>query len=306
VRAELPASLLCAALDDAAAEGYTIVSFSGGEPLLYRSLPALLDHAHACGLATTVTSNGMPLTDRTIERLRGRVDLLAISLDGVPASHDRMRARPGAFETMARRLPSLRRSGIPFGFIFTLTLHNVDELNWVARFAAESGAALLQVHPLEVAGRARDELPGAGPDETESLFAQLEASRLRREHEGMAIQVDIATPRMLAAAPERVFAGTRPDAMELARLLSPLIVETDGTVVPLSYGFPRRFALGNLHDAPLCRLAARWREAGLPEFRAVCRGTFDELTAEGAPRFANWYERVGQRAQDQPVQMTAA
>lgn len=305
VRAELPLPLVRGILDDAAAEGYGVASFSGGEPLLYPSLPEALDHAHACGMGTALTTNGMALTERALDALVGRADLVAISLDGVPAAHNRMRAHPRAFESMAGRLPALRRSGIPFGFIFTLTRYNVNELDWVAGFAAEAGASLLQVHPLEGVGRAGQGLQESRPDETESLFAQLEAVRLRREHDGLLIQVDIAGSRSMAADPERVFAGEQPDGYGLARLLSPLVVETDGTVVPLSYGFPRRYALGNLHREPLCRLAARWLERGLPEFRALCRGTFEELTGAGAPRFANWYETVSRRARDQPRQTLA-
>src|ERR1700732_2069259 len=147
-RGELPVALLADALTDAAAEGYTVASFSGGEPLLYRPLRELLDHAHGRGMATTVTSNGM-------------------LLDGTPASHDRMRADPRAFATMASRLGRLRDSGIPFGFIFTLTQHNLHELEWVAGFAVEQGARLLQIHPLEAAGRATEELAESFPDAVE-------------------------------------------------------------------------------------------------------------------------------------------
>jgi len=45
VREELSPELLYGAIADAAAEGYTVVSVSGGEPLLYRPLAALLRHA---------------------------------------------------------------------------------------------------------------------------------------------------------------------------------------------------------------------------------------------------------------------
>src|SRR4051794_13351109 len=84
-REELPAALVEGALTDAAAAGYNVPSFSGGEPPLYGPLPALLEHARRCGLLTAVTTNGM-LLGRRLSALAGRVDLLAISLDGEPAS----------------------------------------------------------------------------------------------------------------------------------------------------------------------------------------------------------------------------
>jgi MoaA/NifB/PqqE/SkfB family radical SAM enzyme len=75
-----------------------------------------------------------------------------------------MCADPRAFSTMAARLEGVRRSGIPFGFIFTLTQFNLHELEWVAGFALQQGARLLQIHPLEEAGRAAERLAGARPD----------------------------------------------------------------------------------------------------------------------------------------------
>ncbi len=302
-REELALPVVRAVLEDAAGEGFTVVGFSGGEPLLYGSLTEALEHAHACGLVTTVTSNGMLLTERRLKALAGRADLLAISLDGVPASHNLMRDHPRAFESMSKRLETVRRSEIPFGFIFTLTQHNVHELDWVVEFAREQGAGLLQVHPLENAGRARKRLPGRRPDEIESAFAQLQAIRLREQVGGdLMIQVDVADTCLMREAPERVFAGGEAEVgRSLGELISPLAVETDGTVVPLQYGFARRFALGNLHEASLRELAERWRRHGYNEFRGLCSNVFDELTDTSQPRFVNWYEVVGERAEVGPV-----
>ena len=137
-----------------------------------------------------------------------------------------MRANSRAFEGMAARLDAVRRSGIPFGFIFTLTQHNLDELDWVATFAHEQGARLLQIHPLEEVGRARQRLRGQQPDAVESTFAQLEAVRLReRFGDAMLVQVDIADGMRIRNQPDRVFA-TAPAAGDapLAELLSPLVV----------------------------------------------------------------------------------
>src|SRR5438128_2708113 len=119
VSEQLDIDLLREVVADAASLGYAVMSVSGGEPLLYPSLGDLLRAAHAAGMATTVTTNGMLLEGRHLEYLRTDCDLIAISLDGVPDSHNRMRASPRAFEAMQDRLTGLRASGIHFGFIFT-------------------------------------------------------------------------------------------------------------------------------------------------------------------------------------------
>ena len=61
-REALAVDVLTGALSDAAADGFNVAGFSGGEPLMYEGLPALLAHARDCGMATTVTSNGMLVT----------------------------------------------------------------------------------------------------------------------------------------------------------------------------------------------------------------------------------------------------
>jgi Fe-coproporphyrin III synthase len=295
-RGELPAALLIDALTAAAAEGYTTASVSGGEPLLYKPLRQVLEGAREAGLATTVTSNGMLLDERRLATLAGCVDLLAISLDGVPASHDRMRGNPHAFSKMASHLEGLRRSGIPFGFIFTLTLHNLHELEWAAGFALDQGASLLQIHPLEEAGRARQQLAGKRPDDIECSYAFLVAVQLQEAlGERLHVQLDLISRRYVLASPACFFAeGERACAADrqLSELVSPLVIEADGTVVPLEYGLARAYALGNLHQAPLGELAAAWRQAIYPGFRRLCRAAYEGLEAEEGTSLANWYERV--------------
>ena len=124
---QLEIDLLEGVVADAAAIGYRVMSVSGGEPLLYPGLAQLLRAAHTSGLVTTVTTNGMLLDQRQLDVLQADCDLVAISLDGIPESHNFMRNSTRAFDDMCARLPALRASGIPFGFIFTLTFHNVHE-----------------------------------------------------------------------------------------------------------------------------------------------------------------------------------
>jgi MoaA/NifB/PqqE/SkfB family radical SAM enzyme len=244
-------------------------------------------------MRTTVTSNGMLLDARHLEMLRGGADLLAISLDGVPASHNKMRGSPRAFDHMVSRLDGVRGSGIPFGFIFTLTQHNLDELDWVAHFAVAQGATLLQIHPLEEVGRAVDMPAGCRPDDFEAAVAYLEAARLQRELGArITIKIDLMEREMLRSRPGLVCPEIAPadaPAMPLSALASPLVIEADGTVSPIGYGFARRYVLGNLHANRLRDLTDSWRRHTYPEFNRLCRGVFDEVTGPRDFPFLNWY-----------------
>ncbi|HYP27222.1 MAG TPA: radical SAM/SPASM domain-containing protein [Blastocatellia bacterium] len=304
-RDHLDPALLLGAITDASEQGYNLASFSGGEPLLYKPLGRLLDHARRCGMTTTVTSNGMLLDERRLEVLRGRVDVLAISLDGVPESHNRMRASGEAFEKMSSRLEGVRESGIPFGFIFTLTQYNLGELEWVANFALEQGARLLQIHPLEEAGRAGETMADSKPDELESAYTFLEVARIRTlVGDRMLIQLDLADRDLIREDPSSVFAGEpSPDYISrpLADLVSPLVIEADATVVPVGYWFARRYALGNLHSSTLSELAGAWRRDLYPAFRDLCSNVYRAVTAPADFPFTNWYEALAVAAESPPA-----
>ena len=293
---ELEGRLLSGAIADAALEGYDVVSFSGGEPLVYKCLNKLLREARERQLISTITSNGLLLNESRFGMLREALDLLALSLDGTPESHNRLRGSPRAFSELLRRLPLVRNAGLAFGFIFTLTEHNVDELEWVAAFARDQGASLLQIHPLEQAGRATEQLSGATPDSTELVFGYLETLRLQALFgERCPIHLDICDRETFLRSPQNVFAGVKAEDaahLPLSALVSPLIVEADGTVVPLFFGFPRAFSLGSLHEAPLRELSIRWRREGYDAFREVCQAVFDSVSRQRDLEFFNWYEMV--------------
>jgi MoaA/NifB/PqqE/SkfB family radical SAM enzyme len=282
-------------LTDARAEGYTVASFSGGEPVLYRDLGRLLRHAKELGMRTTVTSNGMLLTGTRLAMLTGCTDVLAISLDGVPESHNRMRACDHAFERMRSNLDEVRNSGIDFGFIFTLTLHNVNEVEWAAQFAAEQGAKLFQIHPLEEVGRAAATLSGSRPDEIESAYAYLEVERMRLKFGSqLFVQLDIFHRDLMIRCPGRFYAGEQAGKpIRLSDCVTPLVVEADGMVVPLGYGFGRQYALGSLLKHRLRDLAAPWQVAGYSQFQELCRRVYEAACQPSDLPFLNWYELIG-------------
>lgn len=283
---------------DARAQGYTVAGFSGGEPILYRDLGRLLRHAKELGMRTTVTSNGMLLTGARLAMLAGCTDVLAISLDGIPDSHNRMRACDQAFDRMKDNLDGVRRSGINFGFIFTLTQFNVNEIDWAAQFAVEQGAKLFQIHPLEEVGRAANVLAGSRPDEIESAYAYLEAERIRRKYGNhLFVQLDIFHRDLVTGHPERFYAEKEwHEPAVLAECVTPLVVEADGAVVPLGYGFARQYALGCLLYHPLRELAPRWIATGYSQFRELCHRVYAEACMPSDLPFLNWYELVGLRS----------
>jgi MoaA/NifB/PqqE/SkfB family radical SAM enzyme len=300
-RAAVPFEVTRDALRSAADEGFNALGVSGGEPMMADGLDQLLTAAKDASMVTTITTNGMLLSRERVSALAPIVDEWAVSVDGVEPSHNRLRASRYAFDGMRRGLGALRDMGCRFGLIFTLTLTNLDELEAVAEFALAEGASLLQVHPLEAAGRAASELAPTAPDEDEIAYAFLEIARIKGRFDGaLRIHLDAASRAILLADPARGFA-IQPAAqtcdIPLAELVSPIVIEADGTVVPLQYGFGRRYALGNLMQEPLPQLAKRWRSTGYPAFLALCRDTYEHhVPGPRSSPYFNWYEAVSVRS----------
>jgi MoaA/NifB/PqqE/SkfB family radical SAM enzyme len=302
-REELGAPLLIDAITQARDEGYNDVAFSGGEPILYGELRRLLEHARSMGMVTNLTSNGMLLNGARLTMLEGVTDLLAISLDGIPESHNRMRNSPYAFEHMRANLEGVRKTGIPFGFIFTLTLTNLPELKWVTEFAVEQGASLLQIHPLEEVGRGLTQLVGQRPDEVEAAFAYLHTGRMQADVGAkLAIRIDFLDRELLRPAADRVYAGTcdtRAEDRPLSDMINPLVIEQDGAVVPLQYGFNRKYQVGNLHESSFSDMAATWKKNVFPSFQELCARVYTlEMGKDDLPIF-NWYETISRASHGQ-------
>jgi Fe-coproporphyrin III synthase len=159
MRQALAPDVVCRAISEAAAVGYRVVSVSGGEPFMYDGLADLLKCARSLGMRTTVTTNGFFLEPETLAAVRDCVDLVAISFDGPPELHNRIRSSRKALDCLIAGLNNIRASGLTFGLIHTLTGESWEHLIWIAEFAAHSGAQLLQIHPLDRSGRAGRALP---------------------------------------------------------------------------------------------------------------------------------------------------
>ncbi|MCK8491495.1 radical SAM protein [Spirosoma sp. RP8] len=107
--------------------GVRVVDFTGGEPLLHRQLPELLQEAKKLGLITTVTTNGL-LYPKYAERLRGLVDMLHFSLDSpVAAEHDQSRG-VRCFDKVMESIKLARQLGERPDILFTVFERNVSQI----------------------------------------------------------------------------------------------------------------------------------------------------------------------------------
>jgi Fe-coproporphyrin III synthase len=224
---------------------------------------------------------------------------MAISLDGTPVHHNRIRGSERAFERMVRRLDMVREAGIPFAFVFTLTQDNLPDLEWAAEFAAANGALMLQVHPLEEFGRACSDLPGQELPDQQMATAWMVVECLREIYRGkLTVHLDALSRYQLPVPPEDIARWQQEfedGARSLGEIVSPLVIEDDGTVVPLRYGFSRNFAFGSLHNRTLAELAEEWKYRRIGAFCALYRNTLQKVS-ESERVFDNLYDLLSEGA----------
>ncbi|GAB3756823.1 radical SAM protein [Spirosoma pomorum] len=107
--------------------GVRVVDFTGGEPLLHRQLPELLQEAKQLGLITTVTTNAL-LYPKQAEQLRGLVDMLHFSLDSpIAEEHDQSRGVK-CFDKVMESIRIARQLGERPDVLFTVFEHNVHQI----------------------------------------------------------------------------------------------------------------------------------------------------------------------------------
>jgi MoaA/NifB/PqqE/SkfB family radical SAM enzyme len=84
-----------------------IVSLFGGEPLLYPEILPLIREIKNRGLTCTVITNGGRLEAVARDLVEAGIDSVAVSIDGPPELHDRIRGQQGSFERAAAGIRAL-------------------------------------------------------------------------------------------------------------------------------------------------------------------------------------------------------
>lgn len=94
---------------DEIAPGNPIVSLFGGEPFLYPDILPLIREIKGRGLTCSVITNGGRLAAYARELVESGIDTIAVSIDGPPALHDRIRGQRDCFEKAATGIREVAR-----------------------------------------------------------------------------------------------------------------------------------------------------------------------------------------------------
>ena len=154
-------------------EGFTRLGFSGGEALLRRDLPQLVKAARRVGFkAVRLQTNGLRLASLpAAEKLvRAGLTVCKFTFAGhLPAVHDRLVGKPGAFKKSLAGLSNMLGLKAAVGVNLLITKANYRTLPETLKFFMEKGVSnFVLIYPIYTGAMARSaalrvSLPAAAP-----------------------------------------------------------------------------------------------------------------------------------------------
>jgi radical SAM protein with 4Fe4S-binding SPASM domain len=275
--------------------GVFTVAFGGGEPTLRDDLGELADAARARGLTPVVTTSGLGLGTRKVERL-ARFAQVNVSYDGAGPEYEAVRGFDGADEAESA-IARLSQAGVRVGVNVVLTRATFEHVPETLRRAFALGAREAQLLRYKPAGRAvrldylarrltREQVGGLG-----SLLREL-----ARELPEMRLRIDCALVPFLVDDAELANAEAlaRWGVLGCEAGASLAATRVDGRVLPCSFAAPSALDAGQIgasgweHDATLDAFRSFPTRAPEPcascTLRTVCRGGCKIVTThlEGA------------------------
>jgi uncharacterized Fe-S cluster-containing radical SAM superfamily protein len=278
------------------AEGYTQISLSGGEPMVYPHLVALIDYAHACGFRVTMITNGL-FANRKMDDVAVRLDGIAISFDGLARTHNYLRGRQDAFDRSCTAVAKFAESGRTVSAAVSLTRDAIPELPELADTLVALGARALQVRPVALAGRARTLTGLSNFSAVDQARLFLVVSALREElGGGVRIHCDLAPTLHLwhqrDAYGALLASCSLDDADESARhllsdLVNPLVITDTGGLKPIAYDFNNDFDIASLADLSP-EVLESYKRNKLPQFQTLIGQALASLEMKNG--FVDWFD----------------
>jgi radical SAM protein with 4Fe4S-binding SPASM domain len=155
--------------DELVGLGCAELTFIGGEIFLYQGWEQVARYASDRGLLVNIMTNAYGVGEEEIRQVKhAHLVNVGVSIDGLEATHNRIRGRPTSFARAVSTFDLLNREGIPSAAITSLLEWNFPELEPLYAFLVEHGVQVWQlqlVNPMgNMAGRrslilAPDKLP---------------------------------------------------------------------------------------------------------------------------------------------------
>ncbi len=165
--------------------GCRVFALTGGEPFLHPEFPTIIDGLFGLpGAHVAVLTNGTLLKDSAghFERWPMEKMHLQVSLDGLQATHDKLRGQ-GAFEKLCIQLKWLHSKGIPYTTSICINADNLEDLPRLVELAANLGCRSVHLMWPFSLGRSQD----MRPMDINRIFDMVLRANQRARHCGIGI-----------------------------------------------------------------------------------------------------------------------
>lgn len=149
------------------------LKITGGEPFYHPQIKSILNLLTQTRFETIILTNGMLLTDESIDMIKSYNIKLGISLDGVSnRTHDFLRGK-GSFKILYEKLRYMSNIGVDLTLTFTANRINESELEQLASVGFnEMGVRCIFVNRLRPIGRATKNTKMFISDDEYTLFQE--------------------------------------------------------------------------------------------------------------------------------------
>jgi len=186
---DLPTAAWLRLFDQLGEIGVRDSCISGGEPFIRPDFFDIVDGMIANRLRYSVLSNGTLIDEKLLQKFetgkrRLRLDYIQVSIDGSSAAiHNQ--SRPGSFDRALRGLRLLKEAKFPANVRVTITRHNLDDLENIAKLLLEDvglkSFGTNESMPLGSGCRSDADMSLSAP---EKLKAMATIGRLQRRYPG--------------------------------------------------------------------------------------------------------------------------
>lgn len=224
--------------------GVQEITFTGGEPFLYKNFITLIEHCTKKGIYTKISTNGTFLKEDTIKKLKDAgAEYIHLSLPSVSeAVYDKITGSTQDLMKVKQAVRQLKQHGFYIRAKMVLTPQNADEVERLIEFCADEGVDFIHLAPYILTENSRGGRQLL-PNEDVLLNIKRIADEKRKKYKHIVIsEVPIASLKW--SGPQNITrCGGIKDSLTILSNGNITFCEALGTL--------KEFILGNIHDNTL-------------------------------------------------------
>ena len=137
--------------------GITEVTIIGGEAFLRPDWLEIAQAITKAGMLCGMTTGGYGITLETAQRMKAAgIQVVSVSVDGLEATHDRIRGKQGSWEWAFKTMSNLKEAGIPFGCNTQINRLSAPEFPKIYECLRDAGIFAWQIQLTVPMGNAAD------------------------------------------------------------------------------------------------------------------------------------------------------